>query len=66
MMPVAVSVALAIPVPVPGLGPLLDRVCPLRGVGPLARLDPRHLVDLHLRLRGVLDMDVHQGWMHGN
>lgn len=45
------------------LGALLYRVSPLSRGGSLARLDPGYLVDLHLSLVGVLDVDIHHGWV---
>lgn len=40
---------------------LLDRVSPLCGDGPLARLDASDLVDADRSLGRVLYVDVHQG-----
>lgn len=67
----AVPIPVPIPIAVPWLGALLHRVHPVSaGVPPsgrgLARLDPGHLVDLHLCLRWMLDVHIHQGRVHGS
>lgn len=48
---------------IPRLGALLDRVSPLCGGRSLPRLDPSYLVDVDFGLWGVMNVDVHQGWV---